>query len=258
MTADDVKRLDELEAENAWLKRIVADPALDIQGLKQLSAGKFGVRRVRRRAVLVLHEQLGMSERRACWLAGQHRSTHRHDPSVARDERACGRGRVGFRASVRGGGVAGPPAAATGRVGVEYEAHSPGVARRGSGCRASAASAIGWASPQCRPSDCEPSGPITRGRPTFKGDQTARAQPQAVARHGRVHPRGIRDRVSGHSHRCSPHRAPSPTPGSSPCAPDAPAPAGPPRSAVSSTSASIPSRSAGAAGSNIPALATAR
>ena len=41
MKADDVKRLKELEAENARLKRIVADQALDIQGLKELSAGNF-------------------------------------------------------------------------------------------------------------------------------------------------------------------------------------------------------------------------
>jgi putative transposase len=41
MKADDVKRLKELEGENARLKRIVADQALDIQGLKELSAGNF-------------------------------------------------------------------------------------------------------------------------------------------------------------------------------------------------------------------------
>jgi len=41
MKADDVKRLKELEGENQKLKRIVADQALDIQGLKELSAGNF-------------------------------------------------------------------------------------------------------------------------------------------------------------------------------------------------------------------------
>jgi len=41
MKADDVKRLKELEAQNTRLKRIVADQALDIQGLKELSAGNF-------------------------------------------------------------------------------------------------------------------------------------------------------------------------------------------------------------------------
>ncbi len=41
MKADDVKRLKELEAENMRLKRIVADQALDIQGLKELASGNF-------------------------------------------------------------------------------------------------------------------------------------------------------------------------------------------------------------------------
>jgi hypothetical protein len=41
MKADDVKRLKELEAENQKLKRIVADQALDIHGLKELASGNF-------------------------------------------------------------------------------------------------------------------------------------------------------------------------------------------------------------------------
>jgi putative transposase len=44
MKADDVKRLKELEGENQKLKRIVADQALDIQGLKELSAGRMKVK----------------------------------------------------------------------------------------------------------------------------------------------------------------------------------------------------------------------
>lgn len=41
MKADDVKRLKELEAENAKLKRIVADQLLDSEGLKELTKGNF-------------------------------------------------------------------------------------------------------------------------------------------------------------------------------------------------------------------------
>jgi putative transposase len=41
MKADDVKRLKELEAENAKLKQIVADRLLDIEGLTELSRGNF-------------------------------------------------------------------------------------------------------------------------------------------------------------------------------------------------------------------------
>lgn len=41
MKASDAKRLKELEAENAGLKRLVANHALDIEMLKDLSAGNF-------------------------------------------------------------------------------------------------------------------------------------------------------------------------------------------------------------------------
>ena len=41
MKADDAKRLKELERENARLKRIVADQALDIDMLKEVNRGNF-------------------------------------------------------------------------------------------------------------------------------------------------------------------------------------------------------------------------
>jgi putative transposase len=41
MKADDAKRLKELEVQNARLKRIVADQALDIDMLKHLNEGKW-------------------------------------------------------------------------------------------------------------------------------------------------------------------------------------------------------------------------
>lgn len=41
MKADDAKRLRELERENSRLKRIVADPALDIDALREISRGNF-------------------------------------------------------------------------------------------------------------------------------------------------------------------------------------------------------------------------
>ena len=41
MKADDAKKLKELEKENQRLKRIVADQALDIDMLKELSRGNF-------------------------------------------------------------------------------------------------------------------------------------------------------------------------------------------------------------------------
>jgi len=44
MKASDAKRLKELEAENARLKKLVANQALDIDMLKEISAGKFWLR----------------------------------------------------------------------------------------------------------------------------------------------------------------------------------------------------------------------
>jgi putative transposase len=41
MKADDVKRLKELEGENARLKRIVADQALNIAALNEVSRGNW-------------------------------------------------------------------------------------------------------------------------------------------------------------------------------------------------------------------------
>jgi transposase-like protein len=41
MKADDAKRLKELERENQRLKRIVADQALDIDGLKEIAKGNW-------------------------------------------------------------------------------------------------------------------------------------------------------------------------------------------------------------------------
>lgn len=41
MKANDTKRLKELEAENARLKRLVANQVLDIDMLREISAGNF-------------------------------------------------------------------------------------------------------------------------------------------------------------------------------------------------------------------------
>ena len=41
MKADDAKRLKELEKQNARLKKLVAEQALDIDMLKELSRGNF-------------------------------------------------------------------------------------------------------------------------------------------------------------------------------------------------------------------------
>src|SRR5450755_333787 len=100
----------------------------------------------RRRAVLALRDRLGMSERRACRLAGQHRSTQRHEPVVAGDDAALRaelrrisreRPRWGYRRA---------SAAAGAGVGAEHQAHQAGVARGRPACPAQAPQAgSGWA-----------------------------------------------------------------------------------------------------------------
>ena len=73
MKADDVSRLKELEVENARLKRIVADKELENLALREVAGKLVGPSR-RRRAVEMLQERLGLSQRRACRIIGQQRS----------------------------------------------------------------------------------------------------------------------------------------------------------------------------------------
>ncbi|MEU2032610.1 IS3 family transposase [Nocardia amamiensis] len=87
MKSDDAKRLKELEKENARLKKMVAEQALDIDMLKELFTGKLLSPDRRRRAVVVLRERFGVSERRACRVVGQSRSVQRRPPAVAEVER---------------------------------------------------------------------------------------------------------------------------------------------------------------------------
>ena len=88
MKADDAKRLKELERENATLKRIVADKELEVVALKEIGEGKLVGPVRRRRAVAMLRDRLGVSERWACRVVGQYRSTQRHEPKTAEDDQA--------------------------------------------------------------------------------------------------------------------------------------------------------------------------
>ena len=81
MKADDAKRLKELERENATLKRIVADKELENQALEGDREGKLLSPSRRRRGGPDVQDRLGLSERRACQITGQHRSTQRHEPA---------------------------------------------------------------------------------------------------------------------------------------------------------------------------------
>src|SRR5215212_878989 len=89
LKADDVKRLKELEGENARLKRIVADKELQIEALLEgAGAGNLVSPARRRRAVEHLQRVFGVSQRWACQLVGQHSSNQRHQPTETNRDRA--------------------------------------------------------------------------------------------------------------------------------------------------------------------------
>ncbi|MEJ7891608.1 MAG: IS3 family transposase [Solirubrobacteraceae bacterium] len=88
MKADDAKRLKELERENRQLKAIVADQALECRALKEVAPGKLVSPARRRAAVAMLRDRLQVSERWACQVVGQHRSTQRRVPKSAADDEA--------------------------------------------------------------------------------------------------------------------------------------------------------------------------
>ena len=58
------------------------------QALKEVDEGKLVSPSRRRRAVLMLQDRLGVSQRRACRYVGQTRSTQRREPLIAQDDAA--------------------------------------------------------------------------------------------------------------------------------------------------------------------------
>ena len=106
MKTSQAKRLKELEKENQRLKRAVADLTVDNMILKEASKGKLLSPERRRRCVVRVQQRLGVSERRACEVLGQTRSTQRRSRKRGADEAAlradvvkvAGRfGRYGYR-----------------------------------------------------------------------------------------------------------------------------------------------------------------
>lgn len=82
---DEAQRLKALEAENARLKKIVAEQALDISALKDLQRGNGEPGAPARRVAYLVRRQR-LWERRACRLLEQHRSTQRYRPVAAEEE----------------------------------------------------------------------------------------------------------------------------------------------------------------------------
>nr|WP_242500632.1 IS3 family transposase [Tropicimonas sp. IMCC6043] len=91
MDASEAKRLRELEAENARLKRIVADQVLDMSAMKELLWKNIGRPIAKRKAVGFLMTKKGLSERRACRIVGLARSVQQYQPVAKNDEAVVAR-----------------------------------------------------------------------------------------------------------------------------------------------------------------------
>ncbi|MCL8385584.1 IS3 family transposase [Xanthobacter aminoxidans] len=88
LKSDQVKRLKELEKENERLRKAVSDLTLEKLILKEAAGGKLPSPARRRRCVEHVVSKLGVSERLACRVLGQHRSTQRKMPVGRADEAA--------------------------------------------------------------------------------------------------------------------------------------------------------------------------
>jgi hypothetical protein len=86
MRPEDVVRLKALEKENARLKRIVGEQALGYRHAAGGGSGKLLSPERRRRAVTSLRDRFGVSERRACRLTSQHRSSQRYQRRLVPEE----------------------------------------------------------------------------------------------------------------------------------------------------------------------------
>ncbi|MGA3063021.1 MAG: IS3 family transposase [Methylocystis sp.] len=86
LKVDQVKRMKELEAENARLRRAVSDLTLDKMILAEAAKGKLLSPARRRACIDHVRSELKLSERRVCRVLGQHRSTQRRVPTGREDE----------------------------------------------------------------------------------------------------------------------------------------------------------------------------
>ena len=88
MKANDAKRLKELERENSTAEADRRRQGARESGVEGDRQGKLVGPARRRQAVAMLRDRLGVSERWACRVVGQHRSTQRHEPKTAEDDAA--------------------------------------------------------------------------------------------------------------------------------------------------------------------------
>ncbi|MCA0423171.1 MAG: IS3 family transposase [Proteobacteria bacterium] len=88
LKSDQVKRMKDLEAENARLRRAISDLTLDKMILAEAAKGKLLSPARRRACIDHVRSELKLSERRVCRVLGQHRSTQRRRPKGPDDEQA--------------------------------------------------------------------------------------------------------------------------------------------------------------------------
>ncbi|WP_145975780.1 IS3 family transposase [Ruegeria atlantica] len=86
MGVDQLKELKRLQKENERLRRAVSDLTLDKLILTEAAKGKLLSPARRRACISHVRNQLNVSERRACRVLGQHRSTQRRVPQGRADE----------------------------------------------------------------------------------------------------------------------------------------------------------------------------
>ncbi|WP_430449681.1 IS3 family transposase [Rhodophyticola sp.] len=88
LKTDQVKRLKELEKENERLRKAVSDLTLEKLILREAAFGKLLSPARRRHCIDHVREKFDVSERMACRVLGQHRSTQRKMPRGRPDEDA--------------------------------------------------------------------------------------------------------------------------------------------------------------------------
>jgi putative transposase len=86
LSEEEAKRLRELDEERARLRRVIEEQAQDIAMLQDLTQGEIPSAVRQRLAVAYLVDHYGISERRACRVVGEHRSTRTYGLTGAGDD----------------------------------------------------------------------------------------------------------------------------------------------------------------------------
>ena len=167
MKADDAKRLKELERENHPPQEDRGRSGARYRHAEGAEPGKLLTPDSRRRAVVALRQQFGVTERRVCRVVGQSRSTQRLAAPVPSDDelalRAWLRDFSGAVPAGAGGGRRSRPRRPVGRP--TTSASTASGSPKACGCPIASArsrcGASGSPSGPCAPSGPTPSGPWT-------------------------------------------------------------------------------------------------